>query len=86
MADPFVSYEANLTSPAERHFAITPSDSVDMAIRPRAIRVGGGGDISVVDIDGTAITYAVTAGEVVVFRGVRVNLTGTTATNLVGWY
>jgi hypothetical protein len=72
--------------PADRHFTITPDDDADLSIVPRAIRVGGAGNVVIRDGAGTDVTYAVTAGEVLTFRPVRVLDTGTTATGLVGWY
>lgn len=85
MADPFSSYNPRLSSPAGRHFAITPSDSVDLAIRPRALKVLAQGNVVVRDDGGVDITYPVVAGEILPIRAVRVLATGTTAT-VVGWY
>ena len=85
MADEFEGYASGLTSPATRHTAITPSDSVDLDPRPRALRINVGGNIAIRDREGTDITYAVIAGEILPFRGVRVLATGTTATGIVGW-
>lgn len=86
MSDPFKSHSKGLTAPADQHFAITPNDSADLAVIPRAIRVGGSGDIVLRDKGGVDVTYPAVAGEVLIFRAVRVLATGTTATNLVGWY
>lgn len=76
----------NSDLPADRHFAITPNDSTDLTITPRVIRIGGSGDIAIRDIAGVDITYAVSDGEVIPIRAVRVLSTGTTATGIVGWY
>lgn len=84
MSDAFASLSKGLTAPADIHYAITPSDTVDLPRRPRALRVQTAGNLVVRDAAGTNITYPVTAGEVFVFRGVRVLATGTTAT-VVGW-
>ena len=86
MSDFFDDYSKTLESPADHHFVITPSDTADLAIIPRALRVGGAGTLSLRDKAGQDITYTVFDGEVVVFRAVRVLATGTTAGNIVGWY
>jgi hypothetical protein len=77
--------------PADRHFPITPDDDDDIKhegiyIVPRAIRVGGAGDVVIRDGAGTEVTYTCVAGELLTFRPVRILATGTTATDLVGWY
>jgi len=65
--------------------AIVPSDTVDVATRFRAIYVGGAGNISVKGGDGTVVSLVgVPVGSVLNVEVLRVNATGTTATNLVG--
>lgn len=86
MADNFKTHQTGLESPGQLHFSVSPNDNTDLAIRPRALRIGGAGNIAVVDAAGTEITYTVAAGEVLLFRAVRVKSTGTTATGIVGWY
>ncbi len=86
MADAFDGYTSGLDSPGDLHVSITPSDSTDIANRPRALRFNGAGDVVIRDRAGTDITYTVTAGEVMPFRGVRILSTGTTATGIVGWW
>lgn len=86
MADYFKSVSKTLDSPADRHFAVVPDDAADLAVVPRALRIGGAGDVVLRDATGAEVTYAVTAGEVLAFRPVRVLATGTTATDIVGWY
>lgn len=86
MTDTFQSYTSSLESPAEYHYPITPNDSQDLPVRPRALRVGGQGSLVVRDVDGTDVTYAVQAGEVLSLRAVRILATGTTASDIVGWY
>lgn len=67
------------------HFAITPSDTVNFAYPVRGIYVGGTGDVTVVDMNGTAVLYkAVPTGQTIPIKASRVNATGTTATYLVG--
>lgn len=86
MSDLFNTFPKTLESPADRHFPITPDDTTDLAIMPRAIRVGGAGTLVLRDREGQDITYSVTDGEVLLFRAVCVLATGTTATGIVGWY
>ena len=86
MADPFAGYSAGLESPASRHYSVTPADGTDLDPRPRALRIGGAGNIAIRDEGGTDITYTVTAGEVMTIRAVRVLDTGTTAIGIVAWY
>jgi hypothetical protein len=85
MSDPYASHSRGLESPAIRHFAITPSDTVDLAIRPRVIKVLTAGNVALRDAGGTSITYAVLAGDVLQFSAMRIMATGTTA-SVVGWY
>lgn len=84
MADNFKNTAKGMESPPTRHFTITPSDSTDLAIRPRALYCQTGGAIAITDEFGTSITYTVSAGQTLPFRGIRILATGTTAT-VVGW-
>lgn len=70
-----------------RFFAITPSDVADLSgddAKLTAIVVGGAGNLVAVTPEGVAVTFAVTAGQVLPIRCRRVNATNTTATGLVG--
>ena len=65
--------------------AITPSDTVNITDPVSAIYVGGLGNIVAVMDNGDVLTFiAVPVGTVLPLACVRVNATGTTATNLVG--
>lgn len=61
---------------------ITPNDGADLSLGvSRAIRVGGAGDLSVVDVSGvTTVIPSVLAGETLPIEVTRINATGTTAT------
>lgn len=85
MNDPFGSYSQGMTSPAVRHYEITPSDSEELPIRPRALYCTVAGDAVIRDELGTDVTYPLSAGEVLPIRATQVLATGTTA-SLVGWY
>lgn len=62
--------------------AVTPSDTTQTPFR--AIYVGGAGNLSVVAESGATVTFiAPPVGSIIPIRGVKVNATLTTATNLV---
>ena len=87
MSDKFSNYHSGLESPAERAFAITGNDSTDLTVFPRAIYVGGAGNVKVTTIGGDTVTFSgVLAGSVLPVRVKRVFSTDTTATNLIGIY
>lgn len=69
----------------DQHVVITPSDTVDFH-RPLLVVAGSGGNISVVDKTGVAITYTMLAGQTVPVIAKRVNATGTTVTPLIGLF
>lgn len=77
---------ATITAPANQFSAISPSDSTDETKGPfRAIYVGVAGNIAVVGLDNTAVTFVgVIAGSIIPVLGRRVNSTNTTASSLVG--
>ena len=87
MSDKFSNYHSGLESPAERAFAITGNDSTDLTIFPRAIYVGGAGNVKVITLGGDTVTFSgALAGTIIPVRVTRVFSTGTTATNLLGLY
>ncbi|MGA1670277.1 MAG: spike base protein, RCAP_Rcc01079 family [Candidatus Nanopelagicaceae bacterium] len=87
MSDKFSNYHSGLESPAERAFAITGNDSTDLTVFPRAIYVGGAGNVKVITLGGDTVTFSgVLAGTVLPVRVKRVFSTDTTATNLIGIY
>ena len=70
------------------HTPITPSDSEELDKNIVAIIVIDGGDVSMTDRHGTTHVYtsvpAYTTFEQ--FVPLRINATGTAATNIVGWF
>lgn len=87
MVDNFASYGDGLDAPAHSAFAVTPSDTVDLAIATRAIYVGAAGDIKVDMVGAGTVTFsAVPTGSVLPARVKRIYATGTTATTLIGVY
>lgn len=65
-------------------FAITPSDTLNHERPCEAIYVGGAGNVTAI-VAGVAVTFtAPPVGSIIPVKNSRVNLTGTTATLLVG--
>ena len=69
------------TFTAELFYSITPSDSVELSPRPRAIMVGGAGNLVARNGKDQDITIPVVAGQIVPIKAKRV-LAATTATGL----
>lgn len=85
--DTFANFGASLISPAEHATAITPNDDADLTYVTRALYVGGDGNVTGITAGGETITVVgLLAGMLYPFRFVRIKATGTSATNLVGWY
>lgn len=69
------------TASADDLFAITPSDTADLATVPKALYVVTGGTLSVKGAGGSTVSLGtVVAGQVIPLRARRVNANGTTAT------
>jgi hypothetical protein len=87
MVDRFAGSGGDLLSPASDGAAVTPSDTVDLAVAPRRLWIGGAGNVKINTLAGNALTYtAVPAGVYLQIRASRVFATGTTATNIVAEY
>lgn len=64
---------------------VTPSDTVGLITPARGLYVGSGGNVSILPLDGPSVTLVgVPGGSLLPVSVARVNLTGTTAGNLVG--
>lgn len=64
--------------------AVTPSDTVEQNLS--ALYIGGGGDVAVKGLSGTAVTFKnVAAGTILPIVVNRVMSTNTTATSIVGF-
>lgn len=83
MTDSFTNIP-DKTNPANRHFQIVPHASTPMVFQPRAIYCAVDGTAQVVDEVGTVLPYAMTAGQYIPFRGVR--LDASTTGTFYGWY
>lgn len=85
-ADPFASYQKSLVSSATTWVSITPNNSTEIDV-PRAIYVGGAGDISLTGSNDVAVTFVgVAAGTTLSVRPKIIRATGTTATSIVALY
>lgn len=74
--------------PATRCFAVSPSDSTDIAFTARALYVGVSGDIAI-RTPGSSTTVTLrnaVAGTILPVSVARVMATGTTASGLVALY
>lgn len=84
--DRFQAARPGLSSPADRFAAIIPNDGADVAEMPRALFIGGGGNLVVQGRDGVSATFIVGAGQILPIRAARVMATGTTASDIVGLF
>lgn len=69
----------------KNHVTITPSD-VNNLSRPMVIYCGADGNISVTDIHGTTVVYALVKGQIIPVLAEKVNATGTTSAQVIGLY
>lgn len=86
--DTQANYVQSTNSPAMNSVAVTPSDTVDLGFVSRGLYIGVTGNVAVVmQGSGTAIVFkGAQAGSVLPIRVTRVNLTNTTATDIVALY
>ena len=70
-------------SPATGGVAITPSDATIIDPPFRGLWVGTAGDVAILHLDGTTVTYPGASG-IMPVSGTKVLATGTTATGIVG--
>lgn len=87
-ADPFASSSDNVSAPCRRWVAVTPSDTVDLPEIPKALYIGGAGDVAMIGVASPAGASAVAwraafAGMILPVRPRRILATGTTATFIV---
>jgi|TARA_R110000782_G_scaffold176337_1_gene267383 NADH:ubiquinone oxidoreductase subunit D len=85
MGNPFASSGGNLSGFATDIVAVTKSDTVDEANVFIAIESATGGAISFVSAKGNARTYTLRAGVPLACGVQRVNATGTSLTDIVGF-
>ena len=81
----FENYAIGKTESAIDAFIVTPHDTVDFAEQARALYVGVSGDIVLITPKNTSVPLVnVVAGSILPISFIRINATGTEATNLVG--
>lgn len=71
------------SDPATLHYAVVPSNTDMLSPVPRALYVASSGNLTIVDSANVAMTYVVTAGQILPFRPIKVQ-TDSTA-NVVAW-
>lgn len=81
MTQDFKNFTVSPESPALDAFVITPGATA-LAVRPRALLIGGAGTITVTTWRGTSLTITVAAGTILPL--VVTHVTAATATNIVG--
>lgn len=87
MADKFKSYSSDLESPGLEHYDITPHDINDEKLAFRSLYIGTGGNVALVSMSGVVKVYKNCAnGSIIPMRGRRINVTGTTAADMIGMY
>lgn len=82
--DKFSDFQTNLTAPAREAAAVSPNDTSDLSVLPRALYVGQGGALAMTLADGQSVVLAgVQGGTILPVRARRVLATGTTASAIV---
>ena len=85
MSDKFGQNADSVFAPARNIFSVTPSDSVDLPFLPKAVYIGGAGNITFLAADNSVpVTLPVLAGAILPWRLRRIFATGTTATGIAG--
>jgi hypothetical protein len=78
---------ADQGAPARKWKVVTPSDTVDLPSGCRGLWVGTAGTLSIVDAEGSTVSLTIPeAGRLLPLGPVRVNSTGTSATEIVALY
>lgn len=74
-----------VSSPSLAPVALTPSDSVELAVIPKGLWIGTGGDVTLRAVNGgvDVVFKAVPSGHILPVRARFVRATGTTATDIV---
>lgn len=84
---PITSGAINSPDPSTQAAAVTPSDTVDLPFRSRALYIGVAGDVTAVMHNGDVILFKnLAAGTILPVRVARVNATNTTASSIVALY
>lgn len=80
-------YKDSWSNPAVVCNVVTPSNTIDLDPYARALRIGGTGDVTILNARGESVLFAnVQDGETLPCMVKRVMVTGTDATNIVAYY
>lgn len=84
--DPFKNTSDSPMAPAESCFSVTPDDTTELSICPKAIYIGTGGDITLIPLRGTVETTFrnLPDGSILDVRPRVVLQSGTTAADIIG--
>jgi hypothetical protein len=85
MPDRFQNTAGGINAPAIAAFAVTPSDTLDLAEPVRQITLNVGGTLRWSGRDGTVNTTAALPAGSYALSATRIHATGTTATGITGW-
>ena len=84
MQDRFEHHSPGISAPASRAVAIAPSDEAALPFIPRAVYIGGAGDLATRTADGGEVVWKnLPAGSFLPFRPTMILAAGTTATNVL---
>ena len=73
--------------PALTFLAVTPSDTVDLPAKARALYIGKGGDVAAINASGDPIIFkSVQTGTILPVFTIRVNATDTSADSIVALF
>ena len=87
MADKYSDVDSVMSS-ARKAFAITPHDTNELALTPKALYIGGAGNlVAILADDSASVTFTgLAAGTILPVRAKIVKSTSTTATLIIGLY
>ena len=78
-----MSLFADATAPAIRWSEVTPDGTATHDPMPRALFVGGSGDVALEDRTGSITVWPIIGGQILPVWPLRVRATATTATNII---
>lgn len=83
--DNYGSEQDDVSSASMQPYAVTPHDTNPLSIVPKALYIGGAGDVVLRGVNsGSDVTFVgLAAGTILPVRASHVRATGTTATNIV---
>jgi hypothetical protein len=83
MADSFKRRPVELDSPVRSFIGITPSDTLDIPQRPRALFIGTAGNLTCIGDNGVEVTFNLPTGWHPL-SPLRIKATGLTAGGIIG--